>query len=135
MAHDKEVSIAAGAWGADVEPWLAQALATSTMQDLKKQHQDGAVLFRVLSEGQTVGAFLLRIDDEPTGKQGVIVAAAAALGGVDMVHTVVPIIESRFVGIASIRFHTQSRALVRKMQALGYAQQEFICVKPVQGIQ
>lgn len=131
MAHDKEISIAAGQWGQDVEPWLAQALATATLQDLRNQVQAGAVLFRVLHAGATVGAFLLRVDDTPQGKEGVIVAAAAALDGVDMIATVMPIIESRFQGVRAIRYHTRKPALVRKMARLGYMAQEVICVKAV----
>lgn len=131
MAHDKEICIAAGAWGEDVEPWLAQALATATLQDLRSQVQAGAALFRVLHKGQTVGAFLLRVDKTEQGPQGVIVAAAAELQGVDMIATVMPVIESKFQGVGSIRYHTQKPALVRKMARLGYMAQEVICVKAV----
>ena len=131
MAHDKEIRIEAGGWGADVEPWLAQALATATLQDLKAQHQAGASLFRVLHQGQTVGAFLLRVDTKPQGSEGVIVAAAAHLQGVDMIATVMPVIESMFQGVRSIRYHTQKPELVRKMARMGYAAQEVICVKEI----
>lgn len=131
MAHDKEISIAAGQWGEDVEPWLAQALATATLQDLRNQVKAGAALFRVLHKGETVGAFLLRIDQTEQGPQGVIVAAAAELAGVDMIASVMPVIESKFQGVGSIRYHTQKPALVRKMARLGYMAQEVICVKAV----
>lgn len=132
MAHDKkQIGIAAGQWGADVEPWLEQALATSTMQELKAQWQAGAVLFRVLGNGQTVGAVLLRIDQEPTGPEGVIVAAAAQWDGVDMVLNVIPLIEQVFQGVNTLRFHTANPALVRKMRLCGYAPREVICVKKV----
>lgn len=131
MAHDKEIGIAAGQWGADVEPWLKQALATSTMEDLKAQWQDGAVLFRVIGNGETVGAVLLRVDQAPTGPEGVIVAAAAQWGGVDMVQNVIPLIEQVFRGVNTLRFHTAKPALVRKMRLCGYVAREVICVKKV----
>ena len=131
MANHQEISIAAGPWGQDVEPWLAQALATATLQELRHQHEAGAALFRVMHGEDVVGAFLLRVDSTEQGPQGVIVAAAAELAGVDMIATVMPVIESRFRGVRSIRYHTQKPALVRKMARLGYRAQEVICVKEI----
>lgn len=131
MAHDKKISIAAGAWGPDVEPWLEQALATSTMPDLKSQWEAGAVLLRVLGNGETVGAVLLRIDQEPQGPEGVIVAAAAQWDGVDMILTVIPLIEKSFQGVKTLRFHTANPAVARKMRGWGYVPREVICIKKV----
>lgn len=130
MAHDsKELMLQRGQWGADVEPWLAKALATATLADLQRQCCQGASLFRILHGQQLVGAFVLRVDKTGQGPQGVIVAAAAELAGVDMVASCMPSIEALFQGVRSIRYHTQKPALARKMARIGYQAQEIICVK------
>lgn len=129
MATVTQISVEAGPWASDVEPWIGQALATASMQDIRGQVEAGAVLFRVLHGAQTVGAFVLRVDRTEHGPQGVIVAGAAAFGDVDMLATVIPVIEAKFQGVQSIRFHTQKPALVRKMARQGYRVQEVICVK------
>lgn len=130
MAHDqKELTLQGGQWGADVEPWLAKALASATLADLHRQWERGAKLFRILHGQQLVGAFLLRVDSTSKGAQGVIVAAAAELAGVDMIASCMPSIEAKFQGVGSIRYHTQKPALARKMASIGYRAQEVICVK------
>lgn len=130
MAHDpQQISLVPGEWGVDAEFWLAKALASATLQDLHRQWQHGAKLYRVMHEGECVGAYLLRVDSTPKGPQGVIVAAAAELDGVDMVQTCLPAIEARFCGVRSIRFHTAKPAVARKMARMGYGPQELICVK------
>lgn len=130
MAHDpQELSLVPGEWGADAEFWLAKALASATLQDLHKQWQHGAKLYRVMYGPECVGAYLLRVDQTDNGPQGVIVAAAAELQGVDMIQTCMPAIEARFCGVKSIRFHTAKPAVARKMARMGYGPQELICVK------
>lgn len=132
MAHDpQQISLVPGEWGVDAEFWLAKALASATLQDLHRQWQHGAKLYRVMHEGECVGAYLLRVDSTPKGPQGVIVAAAAELDGVDMVQTCLPAIEARFCGVRSIRFHTAKPAVARKMARMGYGPQELICVKEI----
>ncbi|WP_427773631.1 hypothetical protein [Comamonas thiooxydans] len=130
MAHDpQKLSLVPGEWGADAAFWLAKALASATLLDLKRQWQQGTKLYRVMHESACVGAFLLRVDSTAKGPQGVIVAAAAELDGVDMVQTCLPAIEARFCGVRSIRFHTAKPAVARKMARMGYGPQELICVK------
>lgn len=130
MAHDpKKVSIEPGVWGADALHWLAQARGHATMAELYEQHQAGAALFYARCDGQTVGAWLLRIDQTVSGAEGVIVAAAAKLGKVDMVSMCLSDIEARFSGVKSIRFHTSSPALARKLARRGYAPREIVSAK------
>jgi hypothetical protein len=131
MAHDSQegLTLEPGPWGEDAAHWLARALATATIESLRKQWEAGAALYRIKHGAQTVGAFLLRIDSTTKGPQGVIVAAAAELNGVDMMASCLESIESIFVGVASVRFHTQNPAVARKMARHGYAPQELICVK------
>lgn len=132
MAHDqKALTIEAGPWGPDAVAWLSQALGTSTIEDLQGQADNGAALFYIRSEGKCVGAFLLRIDVEPEGPQGVIVAGAARDEGVDILASVMPSIESRFQGVTSIRYHTNRPGLVKRLASMGYAWREIICVKDV----
>lgn len=132
MAHDpQQISLVPGEWGVDAEFWLAKALASATLQDLHRQWQNGAKLYRVMHGPECVGAYLLRVDSTPNGPQGVIVAAAAELDGVDMIQTCMPAIEARFCGVRSIRFHTAKPAVARKMARMGYGPQELICVKEI----
>lgn len=132
MATDPQaLTLEAGDWAPDAEIWLAQALASATLDDLRRQWEQGAQLFRVKHQGSTVGAFLLRVDQTARGPQGVIVAAAAALQGVDMIDTCMPAIESMFKGVRSIRYHTKQPALARKMARIGYQASEIICIKDV----
>ena len=89
MAHDpQKLSLVLGEWGDDAAHWLGRALASATLQDLHKQWLHGAKLYRIMHEGECVGAYLLRVDSTARGQQGVIVAAAAELRGVDMIQTV-----------------------------------------------
>lgn len=130
MAHDqKELTLQHGAWGDDAGQWLVKALATASLADLRRQWEQGASLYRILHGQQLVGAFLLRVDSTSQGPQGVIVAAAAELEGVDMIASCMPAIEAMFQGVHSIRYHTQQPALARKMARIGFRPQEVICVK------
>ena len=132
MAHDpQELSLVPGEWGDDAAHWLGRALASATLQDLHKQWLHGAKLYRIMHEGECVGAYLLRVDSTARGQQGVIVAAAAELRGVDMIQTCMPAIEASFCGVSSIRFHTAKPAVARKMARMGYGPQELICVKEI----
>ena len=132
MAHDpQKLSLVLGEWGDDAAHWLGRALASATMQDLHKQWLHGAKLYRIMHEGECVGAYLLRVDSTARGQQRVIVAAAAELRGVDMIQTCMPAIEASFCGVSSIRFHTAKPAVARKMARMGYGPQELICVKEI----
>jgi len=132
MAHDAQtLRLEPGAWGEDAAHWLAKALASATLDDLRTQWEQGASLFRILCGEQLVGAFLLRVDQTSQGPQGVIVAAAAELAGVDMIASCMPAIEGMFQGVRSIRYHTQKPAIARKMARIGYGAQELICVKEI----
>lgn len=132
MAHDPQtLTIEAGAWGPDAEVWLEQATASATIADLKAQAEGGGQVFYIRHQGATVGAFLLRVDMTATGAEGVIVAAAAKLNGVDMIASCLPAIEAKFQGCQRIRYHTENPALARKLGAWGYRAQEIVCVKDV----
>lgn len=128
MAHDSQaLTIEAGDWGPDADVWLSKALAHSTLDDLRGQVQAGASLFYFKHEAVTVGALLLRVD----GDEGVIVAAAVELSGVDMMGTCMPAIERMFIGCKTVRYHTNNPAVLRKMARHGYRPREIIAVKDI----
>jgi hypothetical protein len=124
----QHLTIEAGTWTDEAAHWLAQAKGAATMADLIAQAKQGG-LFYVRHQGQTVGAFLLRIDQTASGPEGVIVAAAAKLAGVDMIESCMPTIEGKFSGCKFLRYHTGSPALARKMARRGFVPAEIVSIK------
>lgn len=130
MAHDSPLTLRPAAWDEHADRWLSLACAGSTtLADLRAQVEQGASLFHVLAGELVCGAFLLRVDHLAQGAEGVIVAAAARLDGVDLTHTCIPAIEGLFQGCRTLRYHTESAALARKMARHGYEPREFVCYK------
>lgn len=131
MATDtaQTLTIEAGPWTDEAAHWLDQAKGAATLVDLHHQAENGAALFYVRHQGQTVGAFLLRIDQTASGPEGVIVAAAAKLAGVDMIETCMPTIEAKFEGCRFLRYHTGHPALARKMARRGFVPCEIVSIK------
>lgn len=131
MAADTQaLTLEPGAWGPDAEAWLSRTGNAGDLGDYRAQLDGGAArLFYVRHEGNTVGAFLLRVDTTSTGNEGVIVAAAAELAGVDMIATCLPAIEGLFVNCARVRYHTSLPALARKLTRSGFRPFEIVCIK------
>jgi hypothetical protein len=123
------MNIVAGAWHEKTEDLIGRALATATLDDIKKQVSEGAQLFEVQHLGETVVAFVLRIDRLTTKNEGVIVVAAGELPGVDLTSSIVPTIEKMFIGCHSIRMHTDRIGLAKKMERLGYVASEIVLRK------
>lgn len=123
------LTIEPGPWTDEAALWLEQARGAATLADLKAQAENGAGLFYVRHEGVTVGAFLLRVDQTASGPEGVIVAAAAALKGVDMVESCMPTIERKFLGCKFLRYHTGRPALARKLARRGFVPAEIVSIK------
>lgn len=136
MAHDTQaLSIEPGAWGDAADFWIAQALQHATPGDIRHQvEQGGASLFYIRAGVEIVGAFVLRIDQLPGGFEGVIVAAAAKVQGVDMIATCLPEIENKFIGCKTIRYHTARPELARYLSAWGYAAREIVCRKELKNV-
>ncbi len=125
----KSLSIEPATWCAETDYFIGQALQHATPAAIRHQVEHcGARLFHIKHGAAIVGAFVLRVD----GDEGVIVAAAAKLDGVDMVGTCMPAIEALFVGCRSIRYHTAIPALVRKLARMGYVAREIVCFKETQ---
>lgn len=133
MAHDPEkLTLDPATWGEASTLWLSQATGADSLPDIADQVQSGrASLFHIHQGGAVVGAFVLRIDTTAKGPQGVIVAAAAKLQGVDMLSTCLPSIEGMFKGCHSIRYHTNRAALARRMNLLGYRAAEIVSIKEI----
>lgn len=79
-----------------------------------------AHLYRVSGDAGTVGFVLIRTEHFSGGREGVIVAAAGRLPGVDLVEAILPTIEGEFNGVDCYRFATARTGLVRKMKRQGY---------------
>lgn len=131
MAADSQaLSLEPGAWGPDAQAWLSRTGNAGDLADYRAQFDSGAArLFYIRHQGETVGAFLLRVDTCASGNEGVIVAAAAELAGVDMIASCLPAIESMFIGCTRVRYHTSLPALARKMARHGYRPFEIVCIK------
>ncbi len=131
MAHDeKTLSLEPGTWGEDAAQWLAQAGTAAEVEDYRRDVQRGAAsLFRVKQGEQIAGAFLLRVDRYTTGADGVIVAAAAHIEGLDAMAAFLPHIEAMFRGVDRIRIHTGKPAVARKLARHGYQAREIVSIK------
>lgn len=117
-------------WGIESEPWLSQATGPDSIADIREQVTSGAArLFNIRAGAEIVGAFVLRVDTTARGPQGVIVAAAAKVQGVDMIASCLPAIESMFKGCTSIRYHTTRAALARRLAGMGYRAAEIVSIK------
>lgn len=134
MANDQKaaLSIEPGQWGPEAERLLPLALQHATVNEIRAQVENGAALFYVKQAGQTVAAFVLRVDHTADGSEGVIVAAAGHLKGGDLMASCMPAIQSLFIGCRSIRFHTARPAVARKMAMLGYVPAEIVCTKKLE---
>lgn len=131
--HEKELTISPAEWGADADRWIGQAAPFGSLPEIAAQVQDGpAKLFVATCNGAIVGAFVLRVDHTVTGSEGVIVAAAGHVDGLDLVDTCLPAVESLFRGCRRIRYHTGRPALARKLTRSGYQAREIVCTKEVQ---
>lgn len=92
----------------------------------------GLPLFIARHHGVPVLAYLLRVDETPRGAEGVIVAAAGSLPGVDLTGRVLPFIESQ-LDCDWLRIHTARAGLGRKLQKQGYAMREMVYAKKIGG--
>lgn len=133
MAHyPQTLTIEPGPWCADADRLIGLSVQHATAADIRHQvEQGGARLFHIKHAGTIVGAFVIRVDSLPGGDEGVIVAAAGNLPGVDLTASCMPAIESMFVNCRTIRYHTAQPALARKMARMGYVPREIVCFKEV----
>jgi hypothetical protein len=121
--------IGPGNWTPETEALIASALEDGELPEIKQQVRNGAALFAVKYGEEIVAAFVLRLDQFAGYTEGVVVAGAGELHGVDLTASILPEIEKRFVGCDSIRMHTRLPALARKLRRQGYAAGEIVLKK------
>ncbi len=129
-AEKTVISLVAASWSEFAQHCL-RATGAAHLPEYYRQYQNGAGLFEVVADGARVGVVLLRIDVLGSGAEGVIVAAAAHVPGVDMTEAVLPAIEGMFRGVDRIRIHTARPGLAKKLNKSGYRAQEVVMVKEV----
>lgn len=125
----QEITIKRAPWSQEAAAALRHALPFADVSELEDQVEAGAVLFAVEYGGAVVAWYVLRVEVSPETTEGVIVAAAGDLPGVDLCASVIPYIEKQFYGCRSLRFHTARPGLVKKMARLGYTAGEIVMRK------
>lgn len=122
-----------GQWNEDAARLIPLAHQAASVDSVRHQVDSGrAQIFYVKAEAVTVGAFVLRVDQTGQGAEGVIVSGAGELPGVDLVAACMPGIESLFVGVDAIRYHTARPALARRLARMGYTATEIVCRKEIE---
>lgn len=131
--EEVELTLSPAAWCADAERLIATALQHATPAEIRSQVESGAaVLYRVMQGGRMGAVFVLRVDHDADGSEGVIVAAAGGVRGVDLTAAVLPHIERMFIGCRAVRIHTARPGLARKLAAAGYRPAEIVLTKGLQ---
>ena len=126
----KSIKIKKGTWSDAAEFWIGQAVESHHLPAIRYQvNQDIAQLFYLSSDDEICGSFVLRIDGYGEAKEGVIVAAAGNLQGIDLMTTCLPAVEKKFIGCSAIRYHTGKPAVAKKMARFGYIADEIVCRK------
>lgn len=126
--ENHQIEINPAAWSAHAAGVLSEV---GNADDYKAQVKRGAKLFRV-SEGENeIGFYLLRVDKNPSGAEGVLVAAVGRDKNNDLTEVILPVIERQFFGCKSIRIHTQRPGLAKKLSRAGYGAAEMVLRKPL----
>jgi hypothetical protein len=130
MDHDEKVIIVdAVRWSKSAAAVLSEATPYASADDLQAQEKAGAKLFRVTCDKKRVGYYLLRVDRLAAGNEGVVVAAAGKLDGVDLITLLMPTVEKQFIGCQTMRVHTARPGMARKLAVKGFAAGEIVLRK------
>lgn len=128
-SHVEEVTICRVDWSDKAALILAPSVPYASIEDLRAQVEAGAVLFEVKRGADLVGFYILRVDQAPSGAEGVLVAAAAR-DEMDLTAFLLPHIETQFIGCRSVRIHTARPGLAKKLATRGgYGAAEIIMRK------
>lgn len=93
----------------------------------------GAQCFAVLDgEGREVGNYAVTVNAYAHGDEVVVIAAAGAIPGADLVASLVPYIEQQAAGAKALTVHTRRRGLLVKLGALGFRCEGYILRKALQ---
>lgn len=79
--------------------------------------------------GGLVGYYALQVNRHSGGNEVVVVAAAGAALGADLVASLIPYIEKQAKGAQALTVHTKRRGLLAKLAALGFQCDGFILRK------
>lgn len=127
---DQEIKVIRSEWSEEAGRVLADAVPFAGAGDLERQvKEEGAELFEVIAEGGRVGFYMLRVDRSAQGCEGVLVAGAGALHGVDLTAVLIPHIEQQFRGCHAMRVHTARPGLAKKLARQGYGSGEIVLRK------
>lgn len=131
-AGKKTLTVEPGEWCEETRALIAQALIDCDVADIEEQTDCcAAQLFKLVQGGEMVAAFVLRIDRIGGRDEGVVVAAAGRVAGVDLTAVMMPFIEGMFHGCKSVRVHTARTGLGKKLVAMGYRVSEIIFRKEI----
>lgn len=127
---EKPLTLTRGAWGPDSAAWVARAVQQASVEDLRREVAAGSAQLWEVRDGDAVRAvFLLRVEHNAAGSEGVILAAAGGVPGVDLTRQVLPHVERLFLNCRSVRIHTARPGLARKLAGMGYEPAEIVLVK------
>lgn len=129
--EEKKLIVYPAPWSDAIADILQRAAVHATRAELQQQHQHGARCYAVACDGQVVGAYLLRIDSTARGLEGVVLAAAGHLDGVELIESLLHVIEIQFRqnDCTSIRIHTSRPGIARKLDRAGYRSAEIVLSK------
>jgi hypothetical protein len=129
---EKSLTIEPTTWGDDVEALIRSAFPhpsdhkRATLDAMRIEVQRGeAKAFLVKHEARAVLVFVLKVE----GTEGVILLGAGSMEGVDLTATIMPHIESLFIGCTSVRVHTERAGLTKKLACMGYQAREIVLSK------
>jgi hypothetical protein len=108
-----QILIDAVPWSDDAARMLTRAAGGYPVEIYREQIEAGAVLFRASIDGDALAYWLLRVDDLPEGKEGVIVAAGGR-AGFDLTAALLPVIEKQFSGVVALRTHATRAGAAKK---------------------
>jgi hypothetical protein len=109
-----------------------QWFSLATVEDYKRllERDTDAQLYRLDdAEGKPLGFAILKIERFSGGAEGVIIAAAAQVEGVELTELLMPRLESLFDGVSSYRITTAREGLVWKLNRMGWKQTHTILRK------
>jgi len=133
-AQEQQITLTGRPWTPAAEHWIAKAVRPDFLGNVRDQVEQGrSSLFHLEAGDMVVGAIVLRKDQSPVGIEGVIVAAAGQINGIDLTATCMPAIEVLLSDCQSIRYHTDHPAVARKLSSHGFHVDELICRKFIHG--
>lgn len=127
MADDaqKEITLRPAEWSLEAVAMLHGAERYDTtgglfaVEDYAEGRAPGA-LFVAESEGRALGYIVLTVNHMPRGSEGVIAYAAGRRGFARLLPRLLPVIESRFIGCASLKVETRRKGLAAGLVRQGW---------------